>query len=71
MVYLLDNGCDFVSCTRYAYGGRRLGGSIVGHILSRIGNYVFQKITGSVLTDATTGIKMFRKNEWGGGYPRP
>src|SRR4051812_15253256 len=26
MLRLLEDGCDFVSCTRYAHGGRRLGG---------------------------------------------
>jgi len=26
MLALADRGCDFVSCTRYAHGGRRLGG---------------------------------------------
>src|SRR5256885_11811539 len=26
MITLIREGCDFVSCTRYAYGGRRLGG---------------------------------------------
>lgn len=61
MISLLDEGCDFVSCTRYAYGGRRLGGSIIGGILSRMANKLFCTISGSVLTDATTGIKMFRR----------
>jgi len=61
MLVLLDEGCDIVSATRYAYGGRRLGGSLIGGILSRIANKLFCFFTGSVLTDATTGIKMFRK----------
>jgi len=26
MIALIREGCDFVSCTRYAHGGRRLGG---------------------------------------------
>ncbi len=60
MLELMRQGCDFVSCTRYAYGGRRLGGSFVGGILSRIANYFFQKLSGSVFTDSTTGIKMIR-----------
>ena len=62
MIYLMDKGCDLVSCTRYAYGGRRLGGSLTGSILSKIGNRLFRLISGSVFTDSTTGIKMFKKS---------
>jgi dolichol-phosphate mannosyltransferase len=61
MISLLDKGCDFISCTRYAYGGRRLGGSVVEGFLSRLANYLFHLIIGSTLTDSTTGIKMFRR----------
>ncbi len=62
MLTLMDRGCDLVSCTRYARGGRRLGGSIVGQVLSRVANRLFRWLTGSVLTDATTGIKMVRRS---------
>ncbi len=61
MLALMDRGCDLVSCTRYARGGRRLGGSLVGGILSRAANHLFRHLTGTVLTDATTGIKMVRR----------
>lgn len=61
MLHLIQQGADFVSCTRYAHGGRRLGGSFVGGILSRTANRIFHKVAGSALTDATTGIKMFRR----------
>lgn len=61
MVTLIDEGCDFVSCTRYAYGGRRLGGSAIGGFLSRTANFLFHEAVGSALTDSTTGIKIFRK----------
>jgi dolichol-phosphate mannosyltransferase len=60
MLALMDQGCEFVSCTRYAYGGRRLGGSLVGGLLSRLANWLFCRLSGCRLTDATTGIKMFR-----------
>jgi glycosyltransferase involved in cell wall biosynthesis len=59
MIALMDEGCEFVSCTRYAHGGRRLGGSLVGGLLSRAANRMFRRFSGSRLTDATTGIKMF------------
>lgn len=61
MIELLDNGCDLVSCTRYAHGGRRLGGSFIGGFLSRFANKLLCVLSGSVLTDATTGIKMFKR----------
>ena len=62
MVELMQDGCEFVSCTRYAHGGRRLGGSVIGGILSRIANRLFAWLAGSVLSDCTTGIKMFRRD---------
>jgi len=61
MLILMKQGCDFVSCTRYAHGGRRLGGSVIGGILSRSANWFFHRLSGSPFSDATTGIKMFRR----------
>lgn len=66
MLELMQGGCDFVSCTRYAFGGRRLGGSFIGGLLSRLANWLFYTFSGSALSDATTGIKMFRRSI----YPR-
>lgn len=62
MLRLMDSGCDFVSCTRYAHGGRRLGGSAIGSVLSRAANRLFHRLAGSVFSDSTTGIKMFRRD---------
>ncbi len=62
MLALMEQGCDLVSCTRYAAGGRRLGGSWVGGVLSRLANQLFHRLAGSQLTDSTTGIKMFRRD---------
>lgn len=62
MIALMDEGCDLVSCTRYAHGGRRLGGSFVGGILSRLANRLFYHLSGSGLTDCTTGVKIFRRS---------
>lgn len=61
MLVLMRQGCDFVSCTRYAHGGRRLGGSLVGGLLSRTANWLFRRVARSPFSDATTGCKMFRK----------
>ena len=62
MLALMREGCDLVSCSRYAHGGRRLGGSVIGGALSRIANRLFHRIAGCVLSDATTGIKLFRRS---------
>jgi dolichol-phosphate mannosyltransferase len=62
MLVLMDEGCDLVSCTRYAHGGRRLGGSWLGGKLSRLANRLFHRILGCALSDATTGIKLFRRS---------
>jgi dolichol-phosphate mannosyltransferase len=64
MFALIESGCDFVSCTRYAHGGRRLGGSLIGHVLSRIANRLFHLLSGCALTDATTGIKMMKREAY-------
>jgi glycosyltransferase involved in cell wall biosynthesis len=61
MISRMDAGCDFISCTRYAKGGRRLGGTRLGGILSRMANCMLSYIGGCRFTDATTGIKMFRR----------
>lgn len=62
MLELMREGCDFVSCTRYAHGGRRLGGSLIGGALSRLANWLFFHVSGSALTDCTTGIKLLRRS---------
>jgi len=62
MLKLMDQGCDLVSCTRYAHGGRRLGGSKIGQMLSWSANKLFFYLFRSALSDCTTGIKMFRKS---------
>jgi dolichol-phosphate mannosyltransferase len=62
MLALMREGCDIVSCSRYAHGGRRLGGSIIGGVLSRFANRLFHRLSGCVLSDATTGIKLFRRS---------
>jgi dolichol-phosphate mannosyltransferase len=64
MLELMRGGAEFVSCTRYAHGGRRLGGSLIGGVLSRTANRLFHRLAGSSLTDSTTGIKMFRRADF-------
>ncbi len=62
MLALMEEGCDLVSCSRYAHGGRRLGGSWIGGALSRLANRLFHRLAGCALSDATTGIKLFRRS---------
>jgi dolichol-phosphate mannosyltransferase len=62
MLKLMNAGCDFVSATRYAGGGRRYGGSRLGHVLSVTANNLFRLCSGTALSDCTTGIKMFRRD---------
>lgn len=64
MMALMDEGAEFVSVTRYAHGGRRLGGSIIGQILSRTANWLLGAVSGMGLSDATTGIKLFRRSDF-------
>ena len=64
MLALMDEGAEFVSATRYAHGGRRLGGSIAGHALSRLANWLLIHASGTGLSDSTTGIKMFRRADF-------
>ena len=61
MLEKMVEGYDVVSVTRYAKGGRRLGGSFLQALLSRTANNVFRWLTGFPLTDATTGVKMVRR----------
>src|SRR5262249_4740405 len=61
---LMDEGVEFISCTRYAYGGRRLGGSRLGHVLSRSANWLLRYVSSAALTDSTTGVKCFLKKDF-------
>src|SRR5262249_62380068 len=57
MLRLIDQGCEFVSAPRYAGGGRRYGGSLLGHFLSLAGNTLFRLCSATALSDSTTGMK--------------
>ena len=64
MISLMDKGCDLVNATRYAYGGRILGGYFISRLLSRIANKLLYVLSGSHLTDLTLGVKMFRRSKF-------
>ena len=61
---LIKNDLDLVSGTRYSKGGMRLGGSLLGAVLSKIANKSFNILTNIHLSDCTTGIKMMKKSLW-------
>src|SRR3954453_13384283 len=52
MIALMDQGTEFVSAPRYAHGGRRLGGSWIGQLLSRTANRLLIVMSGTGLTDS-------------------
>ncbi|MBW2977062.1 glycosyltransferase [Candidatus Woesearchaeota archaeon] len=62
MVALMDEGCDLVNATRYAYGGKNIGGSFASKVFSRVSNKLFYFLSGCGLTDPTFGVKMFRRS---------
>ncbi len=61
MLAEIEKGYDLVSATRYAKGGKVVGGAISSRLLSRIANKLFIIFAGSAMTDSTVGIKMFRR----------
>ncbi len=61
---IVEENYDFISGTRYAKGGLRLGGSKLASILSRIANKLFIIFTKFPLSDCTTGLKMMKKKVW-------
>src|SRR5260221_10898440 len=63
MLALMDQGCEFVSCTRYAHGGRRLGGSFIGGGLFPLAHWLFRSRAASLLAHYTTGDTMILRDQ--------
>ena len=61
MLAEIEKGYDLVSATRYAKGGKVVGGAVTSRLLSRMVNKLFGVFAGSALTDSTVGIKMFKR----------
>ena len=59
---MIEENYDLIGGTRYRLGGKRLGGSLLGRMLSVLANYSFRLITNFPLSDSTTGIKMIKKS---------
>ena len=45
MNLIINDGYEFISGTRYAKGGKRIGGSLLGSILSKSANKLFKFFT--------------------------
>lgn len=61
MVQMMDDGCDFINGSRRIPGGKNFGGAFLGTLISTAANNLFYVLAGSVFTDPTLGIKMFRR----------
>ena len=61
MLAEIERGYDLVSATRYAKGGKVVGGAFTSRLLSRAANKLFVVFAGSALTDSTVGIKLFKR----------
>ena len=62
MLDLMEEGCEFVSSTRYAHGGRRFAGPWIGRCLSQWANWLLPLTAGSAFSDSTDATKMFRRD---------
>lgn len=57
----IEEGFDIVCATRYAKGGKKIGGGIVKTTLSRIAGLLTPVMLGIPTTDIANGFKMYRK----------
>ncbi len=64
MAALMEEGVDLVNATRYAHGGKNIGGVFISRTLSAAANKMFHILSGSALTDPTFGVKMFKRQKF-------
>jgi len=62
MMEKMLEGYDFVTTSRFIYKGHFSRGSIIKRELSKIANKLLTIFTGVPLTDATSSIKVYKKN---------
>lgn len=62
MYLLIKQGYDIVCASRWAKGGRKIGGPLLKTILSRVAGLSLHYLFGVPTTDATNAYKMYRKS---------
>ncbi|MDE2028720.1 MAG: glycosyltransferase family 2 protein [Candidatus Omnitrophica bacterium] len=62
MIELMNKGYDVVSGTRYSKGAHVSGGGVGARVMSAWGNRLFYWAASCKFSDATCGIKMFRRD---------
>jgi len=61
MCRLMSQGYDIVCGSRYAKGGRQIGGPVVKKFLSRLAGFSLKYLAGLRTFDATNSFKLYRK----------
>lgn len=61
MLKKILGGFDIVCATRYAKGGKKMGGGVLKTTLSRIAGIMTPLLLGIPITDIANGFKMYRK----------
>lgn len=65
MFQKLDQGFDIVCATRYAKGGKKIGGGFLKTFLSKVAGLMTPLFLGIPTTDIANGFKMYRKQVLG------
>jgi dolichol-phosphate mannosyltransferase len=60
MVTLAHRGADVIAPSRYAKGGRRIGGSVLKQALSLVAGASVSKLAGMPITDITNNYKLYK-----------
>ncbi len=61
MYQLIDSGYDIVCASRYAKGGKKIGGPWLKTLMSKVAGLSLRLVFGLPTTDATNAYKMYRK----------